>query len=435
MNDPTRSHLLMVPYYFPPLGMGGVQRPLKFARYLPEFGWDVSVLTPSVGAYHAIDDSLLAGLPESVKIVRVRTWDPARWISTLRSWTTTSDEAGEWRRNLKSVQEWLRWPDDKRAFVGPAVRQAMRIAAQHPVDLVWTTSPPPSTHLVGMRLRRRLGVRWVADFRDPWFARFDDWGPTRWHARYARQLCSQIVRTADGVIAASQAIGSSLARRTGGGDSPTVICNGFDESDFAGITPAMNANAAFTIVLYGTFGINPDPKPLFALLREWKKHRPGAALRVRHVGLSLGRDLQTLAAQHGLAGEFESLGYQTHRQSIEILLSADLAALPLSPQPGFHDILPGRIFELLRSRRPILLLTSAESEATRLLQPLEGCWTVAHEDFGAGIAALDGIARLPREAPARSVSSIRQFERREQTRVLAGVLDRLKTAGPPVGAR
>jgi len=425
----------MVPYFFPPLGMGGVQRPLKFARYLPEFGWDVTVLTPAAVLYHATDASLLAELPDSVRVERVRTFDPTRWIGRMRSSvhspSTPSTLSTKSYSPLESLREWLRWPDNKRAFIGPATRRAARLAATRPFDIVWTTSPPPSTHLVGLRLQRRLFIPWVADFRDPWFACFDYWGPTRWHALYAQRLQSQIASTADRVVAASEAIKASICR---GDASAAVIYNGFDESDFAGIDPVRGQDEAFSALLYGTFGDNPDPEPIFTLFGEWQRTHPSAPFRIRHVGLSVGINEPALAARCGLGNRFESLGYLPHGQSIQALVSADLVVLSVGSHPGYQNIVPGRIFEMLRSLRPILLFTPGDCEASRLLQDIDGCWIVPKDNIRAGMAALDEIVALPRNTPVRAVSSIRQYERREQTRHLATLLDSLKSAVPRVGA-
>jgi hypothetical protein len=426
-----------------------VQRPLKFARYLPEFGWDVTVLTPAAGSYHATDNSLIAELPDSVRVQRVRTFDPTRWIGRMRSSpqsvstssTLSTPSTSSIGRPLELLREWLRWPDSRRAFVGPAARRAARLAEARPFDLVWTTSPPPSTHLIGMRLQNRLEIPWVADFRDPWFACFDYWGPTRWHKRYAQNLRARIAATADGLVAASETIASSLsdASETANLARPrqpvTVIYNGFDESDFTGVEPAPRENEVFTILLYGTFSDNPDPEPIFTLLGEWQRTRPSIPFRIRHVGLSLGGDESALATRCGLGDRFESVGYLQHAQSIQALMSADLVVLSVSAHPGYQNIVPGRVFEMLRSLRPILLLAPGDCEVSRLLRPIDGCWIVPKDDLRAGVAAFDQIAALPRNAPVRAVSSIRQYDRREQTRQLAALFENLKSTGPRTGAR
>ncbi|MBI5867577.1 MAG: glycosyltransferase [candidate division Zixibacteria bacterium] len=416
-----RPHLLMIPYYFPPLGMGGVQRPLKFARYLPEFGWDVTVMTAEPGAYPATDESLLAELPGSVTIERVRAWDPSR----LQNRSDRTD-----RSYLPSLRDWFRFPDSRRAFVGPAVRRALVLAAVRPFDAVWTSSPPPSVHLVGLRLKRELGIPWVADFRDPWFARFNDWGPTRWHARYSKSLRARITSSADRVITASNAIAASLSKCC---TPPAVITNGYDESDFAPTDALPSGTSPFTILLYGTFGENPDPEPIFNLLGHWARQVQNRQFCIQHLGAALGIDVPAIAARHGLQDRFTSLGYRSHHDSIRVLQSADLIALPQNGQPEYADILPGRVFEILRSLRPILLLADPGCETARLLDSLEGCWIARQDDVKAGIAALDSIAALPRYKPVRSVSTISRFDRRAQTGQLAAILDELR-GKPSAGA-
>ncbi len=411
-----RPHLLMIPYYFPPLGMGGVQRPLKFARYLPEFGWDVTVLTAEPGAYPATDESLLAELPGSVAVERIRAWDPSRLQSRFHR---------SHRSYSAFLRNWLRFPDSKRAFVGPAVRRASGLAAVRPFDAVWTSSPPPSVHLVGLRLKRELGISWIADFRDPWFARFNDWGPTRWHARYSKSLHSKIISSADRVIAASKAIAASVSASS---IPPAVITNGYDESDFSATEALPSGQSPFTILLCGTFGENPDPEPIFNLLGHWARQDPNRQFSIQHVGATVGIELPEIASRHDLQDRFTSLGYRSHCEAVRALQSADLIALPQNGQPEYADILPGRVFEILRSLRPILLLANPACETARLLKSIEGCWIVPPGDMQAGITALDSIAALPRYKPARSVSAISQFDRRAQTGQLAAILDGLRAA-------
>ncbi len=423
-----RSHVLMVAYYFPSVGMGGVQRPLKFARYLPDFGWDVTVLTPELHSYPATDETLLAELPNSVKVIRVPARHPMQW-PLIRAIHKGNGATVKQSGVLHRLSTFLRWPDDKRGFVHPALQAALALNRERRIGVVWTTSPPPSAHLVGLRLRDHLRIGWIADFRDPWFVRFDDLGPTRWHRRYAHSLRRTIAARADRLVAASRPIATSLDALL-----PThpvhVIHNGYDEHDFVICAHRAPSDEPFTILLYGTMGENPDPTPLFCLLREWKERNPSRHFRLTHVGMSIGVDCSALAARHGISDHFRDLGYKPHGESIATLMSADVVALPMSARPEHRDNLPGRVFEVMRSLRPILLLAHESSEAARILRPIPGCWIVPLDERDAGIAALDEIAALVRSVPVRDSSSVAPFERREQTRRLAALLDAVKVTAP-----
>jgi glycosyltransferase involved in cell wall biosynthesis len=423
-----RSHILLVSYYFPPLGMGGVQRALKLAKYLPEFGWDVTVITPAHRAYHAGDESLVAELPESVNVHRVAVAEPARLFRPRGQGRPASGppqaSPPAW---AKRVQQFARWPDDKVLFVKPAIRAARRLSRRRAFDSIWTTSPPPSVHRVGLNLSAGSRMIWLADFRDPWLVRLDDWGPTRWHERYAKILRRKIVAAADTVIAANDAISATLEPLQP--KNPIeIIHNGYDESDFAQVEPGPGKSGELRILFYGTLAPIVDPSIAFHLLSEWRRRHPEIELSIEHVGVALGIDVVEIAQAHGLGDVFQSYGYLAHREAIGRLVSADLILIPLSMQAGLEATVPGRLFEALRSLRPILLTAHSENAASRLLEGIAGTWHIAPDTLTDGLSALDAVAALPPHQPVRSVESIQQFERREQARRVAEILNRLRNA-------
>lgn len=412
--------LLLAAFYFPPLGMGGVQRPLKFARYLPDFGWDVTVLTPEPTAYHAADDSLLVSLPPQVEIIRVPWRSPG---SVLRRKETRGASSGAPPPWARLAQQWLRWPDDKRGFVRHALRAAEETIAAHRYDAILTTSPPPSLHMLGLRLKRKTGIPWIADFRDPWLVGLNDWGPTALHRSYARRLRRTILRAADTVTAVNENIAMDL-RDESPPCSPEVIHNGYDEADFDGIAPSPKSSDAFRVVLYGTLGLPTPPAPVFRLLAAWK-HTNSAGVEIHHIGLSLGMDTAAEAERHGLLPEFTAHGYLAHGDSLRHLLSADCLIIPISTDPTYRTTVPGRVFEMLRSQRPILLL-AGEHQATRtLIGQIDGVWTASPDNLEEGRRALDRILTLQRQTSARAIGTIARFERKAQTARLAEILDSL----------
>ncbi|MEW5873681.1 MAG: glycosyltransferase family 4 protein [Candidatus Zixiibacteriota bacterium] len=426
-----RPRLLLATLYFPPVGMGGVQRPLKFARYLPEFGWDVTVLTPDPAAHMAADESLLRDIPAGVEILRVPWAVPGQAFRVKDRTSTVRRDPPKW---TKAIQHWLRWPDDKRGFARIAFSVAIDRHKRDPFNAVLTTSPPPSIHLLGMRLKHNVSIPWVADFRDPWLMRNDDWGPTAIHAAYARRLYRRILQQTDHVIAVNEAI-AECQGATGSNSSLEVIHNGYDESDFAAIEAAPPPSTDFSILLYGTFGEPIDPEPVFRLLAEWRRHCP-RPLRVRHTGVFRGQSILDVAARHGCSDLVESTGYLPHAAAVSQLIAADCLILPISSEPSYRTTVPGRVFEMLRSQRPIVLLADQAQATRRLIHQFDGVWCVDAGDVTAGCSALDAIADLKRGMPVRTVASIRKFDRREQTGRLAAILDRIlshPTTGAPRG--
>jgi glycosyltransferase involved in cell wall biosynthesis len=408
--------------------MGGVQRALKLAKYLPDFGWDVTVITPAHRAYHAGDETLVGELPDTVAVYRVPVAEPARLFRSrsMRPYTAGRSQAPPpaW---AKRVQQFARWPDDKVLFAKPAIRVARRLSQQRPFDGIWTTSPPPSVHRVGLSLASSSRLIWLADFRDPWLVRLDDWGPTRWHERYAKSLRRKIVAAADTVITANDAIARTLAPLQP--KHPIeVVHNGYDESDFTQVQSVSGTSGELRILFYGTLAPVVDPSFAFRLLSKWRQSHPEIKLSVEHVGLALGIDINEMVRAHGLGDVFRSHGYLEHREAIARLVSADLVVIPLSVQSNLEATVPGRLFEALRSLRPILLTAHPENAASRLLKDVEGTWQISPKQLAEGLSALDAVATLTPGHPVRSVESVSRFQRREQAGRVAGILNNLRNA-------
>jgi hypothetical protein len=410
----------MIVYYFPPLGMGGVQRPLKFAKYLPEFGWDVSVITPHPSSYYHSDDTLLAELPDSIRVERIAAPGPAEWLADRSPGLHERLASRKWARTLKG---WLHWPDDKRGFAARAVSRARNLMRERAVDIVWTSSPPPSIHLAGMRLQPRMG--WIADFRDPWFPALDDWGPSPLHVRYGRRLRQRIARSADRLVVDNEILADILDQQ-GPAHPATVIHNGYDEADFTELEVGPDLEMPPAIVCPGTFSHNTDPESIFALLGEWRRRREGEKVRIYHVGSSLGLDPAPMASDCGLGDVYIDKGYVPHRRSIELLCAGDLIIVSVNDDEAYYPNVPGRVYEALRSLRPLLLIAPEACATARIVKRIPGCQVASPGDIRSGCSALDALSSHPRGTPARSVESIRQFDRREQARRLASLCEAVR---------
>ena len=413
-------HLLLIAYYFPPWGMGGVQRPFKLAKYLPEQGWDVTVIAPETGAYHAHDASLLEELPNGVTVHRV----PAGFANRAKGSIQSGQAAGSsglLQLVARGIQQWLRWPDDKRGFAKRARKLAGQLAKDTRFDAVLTTSPPPSIHLAGMALARSSGIPWIADFRDPWLVRRDDWGPSLFHFLYNRRLRKRMLRRANGVLATSDTTANELSRQVKGRRVQTIP-NGFDEADFANVTSGGGIDP-LTIALYGTVSPSIGADQLFGVLGAFHDRYPEIEFRIRHIGVSTGVDAADLARVCGLSELFETTGYLPHRAAVRELMAADVVALSMPRDPELDGTIPGRTFEVLRSLKPILLCAPRGGALARLLDPHRGIWYFSPGDVRAGLAAVQGVLSLPRGVPVRTTESVAEFDRRHQAAQVAQILN------------
>jgi hypothetical protein len=399
--------LLLITYYFPPWGMGGVQRVAKFAKYLPEFGWDITVLTVDPGKYHQDDPSLLADIPSSVRVERI----------AYRELGSRAAQAQGMTRSLsRFAGRLISWPDRHRGFERLAFRRAVELHRENSFDAVMTSSPPPSIHLAGLQLGQT--IPWVADFRDPWQARFGDFGPTPLHAWYNRALYARLVRRADAVVAVTPELATVLSRVRGNSDV-VAIPNGYDESDFSGVATTGRAPNELLIVCPGTFSEFSDPRPILRAIASWRKSE-NRRVRVVHVGHALGVEVARAAQDCGIGDIFEQTGYIPHRDAISWLLRADLIAISYADTPALAVSVPGRIYEALRSLKPIVAFTAPDGALAHLLSDIPACWVVPTQDTDAGTRAIhealtSGVIRL--------LESVQSFSRRKQAQQLAEILD------------
>ncbi|HOP44190.1 MAG TPA: glycosyltransferase, partial [Flavobacteriales bacterium] len=235
------KRVLIVTYYWPPNGGAGVQRWLKFVKYLPQHGWQPVVYTPENPELVAEDPGLLDDVPREAEVIKRRISEPyglykrltGRGVKEKVHTAFLSEEKREGWRDRMAL--WVRSnffiPDARVGWVGPSVRFLKQYLREHPVDVIVTTGPPHSMHLIGLRLKRALGIRWVADFRDPW-TNIDFYRQlklSRSADRRHRRLEAEVLREADTVVAVGWTLADEL--RDLGAKRVEVITNGFDPAD------------------------------------------------------------------------------------------------------------------------------------------------------------------------------------------------------------
>jgi len=424
--------VLMLSYYFPPLGMGGTQRSAKFARYLPEFGWEPTVLTVKPIAYWAEDPTLLEEVA-GVRIVRTGSLDPQRLLYLLtrragkeagatagREGAAASGGAAAWLN--RRLLPWFLLPDSKILWRWHAIRAAARLLRTGEFAAIWSTSPPHSTHLIARRLARRFRLPWVADFRDEWAGGVVVHEPTRWHRRRQEALQRKVARSAGALIGVTPGIVAVLTAAGGSGRS-RCIPNGFDAADLAGLETAdhsgKSAGEPFTLCHCGSISRFSNPAPLLEALI------PGDArwLRLRFIGYDASGGFEQKVRMLGLTQMISWSGYQPHRRALATMAAADALLLIACDEPHARFI-PGKTFEYLASRKPILAITNVE-ETIRLLDAMPGVLICAPDQPAAIRSALLRLQSEPELQKAAGERNLEQFERRHQTGELARILDQL----------
>jgi len=370
--------ILLVSYYFPPLGGVGAFRAVKLARYLPRFGWRPTVLTLRTPYYYCIDPTLERELGEGVRVVRTESADPFRLFGRLRpppkegaaDGTRRDPLFGRLTRWAKSVNTWFFVPDNSIGWFPFAARAAERVVREEGIDLVYSINVPQTCHLIGRAAKRRTGVAWVADFRDAWTANPDLPSPTSLHAKMNRALERSVLREADGIVSVNDTIRSILIEGAGGKEEARFLTvhNGYDPEDFAGLE--RKRFDRFTMVFVGTFHKRTDPRLLLAPYRECLRSGwiPRGTSRVVVVGAQSARTLEAVRAL-GLEEEVETTGFVAHRESLAWMVSADLLLQVIAPGPGSDQIVSGKLYEYMIAGPPVLTI-GPEGEARRMVLDL-----------------------------------------------------------------
>ena len=405
------KRVLVITYYWPPSGGSGVQRWVKFAKYLPQEGWQPVIYTPENPEYTAIDHTLEAEIPHTTEIVRRPITEPYNVYRKLMGKgastdmkTLTAGAAGgavtEISSGKKSFKQrlslWIRGnlfvPDPRVGWVRPSVRFLKEYLAEHPVDVIVTTGPPHSMHLIGQRLHQELGIPWIP---------VDD--------------CST-------VLAVTPLVQEEFQAQT---KTPVaMITNGYDGGDF---DQPVEPDGHFNVVHTGLFAADGNPLNLWKALgaKAWSDPDFKQELRLRLVG-KVDREVYAAIEEAGLKDNVVDLGYCDHLTAVREQLAASVLVLPLRNDPEYRPILPGKLFEYLASRRPVLGIGQEDGAMARVLADTGAGITADWDNITAIRDFLDKAWEQHKSGGVPSVTGdIARFSRQNLTRELAALLERV----------
>jgi glycosyltransferase involved in cell wall biosynthesis len=386
------KEVLIITYYWPPAGGPGVQRWLKFVKYLRDYGWEPVVLTVRDGVYPAVDGSLVDDIPDGVAVYRTRAGGPFGLYSLLKGQkrgrvpVALISDSGE-RTWFDRFAVWIRSncfiPDARKGWYRHALRGAAVVMQHHTPSLVVTSGPPHSTHLIGRKVSRRYGLPWVADFRDPWTTVYYNhlMPRTPRTERIDREYEEGVLRDADAILTVSRAMQEEYAGRA---MHVEVIRNGYDESDMPSPVRDPAPSDRFVLLHTGNIAPNQHVPVLWDVLAELC--RDDASFRDRLlVRLAGNVDASTIGYLHsvGLSDRLEVNGYVPHREATTMMHQASLLLLLIPDAPGNRAIVTGKIFEYLLAGVPVLGLGPDGGDADLILRETERGEMIAYDHKGA----------------------------------------------------
>lgn len=354
--------VLMIAYSFPPTGGPGVQRSLKFVKYLRNFGWEPLVLTRDIKNMRVIDASLNKDIPEGVKVFRTRPCEFTELNGLLNYFG-------------RFVSRKVLLPDGERLWGEFAKGTAVKAVKREKIDLIYTTSVPYSAHLIGLHLKRKFpGIPWVADFRDEWTNNpyLLDNPHSKLRMAVEKRMERQVLEKADFLITNTPVMLDNFLRLNNDitlKDHFTVIPNGYDSDDFKGVTGNTPNNEFFTITYTGSMYGRRKPDYFFQALSELvgEGKIDQAKIKVQLIGTLQKDSLDKLLDKYRLQEIVKILPYMDHDECVSHMANSDALLLIEGGGPGSEAFYTGKVFEYLASRRPILANIPAKGAAAQLI--------------------------------------------------------------------
>jgi glycosyltransferase involved in cell wall biosynthesis len=437
----TMKKVLILTYYWPPAGGAGVQRWLKFVKYMRQYGWEPVVYTAENGEMPVIDESLSQEIPPGLTVLKTPIWEPytiyKRFIGRKKDDKINAAFLSEHKKAglMEKISVWIRGnffiPDARRFWIRPSIRYLSDYIRRQDIRYVISTGPPHSMHLIARGLlRKHPALKWIADFRDPW-TNIDFYEKLMLSRRADRKHHRQeldVLKQASLVLSVGKTMSAEFREmylRAGGTDPNKfrVITNGFDEEDMP--EPASyNKNETFSIAHIGTLVKDRNPDVLWRVLSALVKEDPAFArqLEIRLVG-KVDIYVREQISHYGLDGFVKKIGYLPHREVTAEQRSARVLLLLVNNTRNARGILTGKFFEYMASGTPILAIGPEDGDLAEIMNETSSGLI---SGFGDEETLRQNILAFYRgEKPPRNEEAIHAYSRRKLTARLCDFLDEL----------
>lgn len=347
--------VLVIAYYFPPMGLSGVQRTLKFVKYMPKYNWQPTVLTAGDVGYYAHDNSMMKEAEDAgIRIIRTEGKD----INSLLSKYGTITIPTEFIRNILSrISKAVFIPDNKKAWADKAYFKAKELLEQEKFDAIYVTIPPYSSFVMAARLKKEFDIPLFVDYRDLWFKNQFSFYPTPYHRYKHKKLEYSSLKMAEKVITINRRIKENILTRYGflNFEDVVIIPHGYDKEDFSKLEPIPRNDKKLWLTYSGIFYENITPQYLLKAFKKLSIDRPDIAQNIElHFVGHLGKTNKKLVAALGLNDFVRDYGYIDHTEALRKVISSDVLWMMIGHSVNADSISTGKLFEYIGSRKPIL---------------------------------------------------------------------------------
>lgn len=410
-----------------------MQRWLKFAKYLPEFGWKPVIYTPENPSYPLLDESLMKDVPKDLEIVKTKILEPYQLAEKLNK-SNKKFKAGQFdvgkNQSWKSkLSIWVRGnffiPDARVFWVKPSVKFLEQYLTENQIEVVVTSGPPHSLHLIGLNLKKKLpNLKWIADFRDPWteISYYKHLKLTKSSDQKHRQLESEVFRNADITLATSYTDAENFRKN---GANAICITNGFDESDSNTQTlKSSNIQAKFTLSYIGVLEQLRNPENLWKALNDLVTENEEFAEKftLKFAGRIDDKILNSIEHSH-LKNHILNLGYLSHDKAIEEMQTSEILLITNFPNDSSKGIIPGKIFEYLATGKQIISFGPKDADVSKILNETQAGKHFSYDDSGKiKEFILEKFELWKYGNLSENTQNIEQFSRKNLTKKLAEIL-------------
>lgn len=420
--------ILIITYYWPPSGGSGVQRWLKFTKYLPEFGIKPIVYTVDNGEYPAEDKSLEKDVHPQVEVIRQPIWEPYTFYKKFTgqkkekkvSVGFISDKTKPSLAQQMAVFARGNFfiPDARMLWIQPSVKFLREYLSKNPVDLIITSGPPHTCHMIGLELKRILGIKWIADFRDPWTGiyYFNELMLSPFAKHIHQQMEKNVLTECDQILTVGDTMKKDFEKMT---NVPIeVITNGYDEEDY--LNKNFPLTQKFTLSNIGLLpkGQNHPAlwKAIGELVKENEKFRN--QLEIRFVGHVDGHVKKSLE-DAGITSFCSMIDYVNHEKVVEYQKSSHILLLNINRVPNAEYLLTGKLFEYLAAERPILCVGPNQGDAAKIIEECKAGEIFEFDDKEGIKKYIAERFRIFTEGTSENKNSLHQnYSRRELTKKL-----------------